>query len=44
MLDLASGKKVWEFDAGAGFTASPAIAGGRIVIGDIDGKVYAFGG
>ena len=24
VLDLATGKKVWEFEAGAGFTASPA--------------------
>ena len=26
VLDLATGKEVWEFDAGAGFTASPALA------------------
>jgi len=44
VLDLASGKKVWEFEAGSGFTASPAVAGGRIVIGDTDGKLYAIGG
>ena len=43
VLDLASGRKVWEFEAGGGFTASPAIAGGRVVIGDVDGNVYAFG-
>ena len=32
------------FDAGGGgFTASPAVAGGRVIIGDMDGKIYAFG-
>ena len=29
VLDAASGRKEWEFDAGAALTASPAIAGGR---------------
>jgi outer membrane protein assembly factor BamB len=43
VIDLASGKLVWEFEAGAGFTSSPAIADGRVVIADIDGRVYAFG-
>ena len=43
VLDLASGKKVWEFEAGAPITASPAISGGRIIIGDGDGRLYAFG-
>jgi outer membrane protein assembly factor BamB len=37
------GKKVWEFEAGAPLSASPAIAGGRIVIGSQDGKLYCFG-
>jgi outer membrane protein assembly factor BamB len=44
VLDLATGKKVWEFEAGAPLSASPAIAGGRIVIGSQDGKLYCFGG
>jgi outer membrane protein assembly factor BamB len=43
VLDLASGKMVWEFEAGAPLTASPAIAAGRIVIGSQDGRVYCFG-
>ena len=38
-----NGKKEWEFDAGAGIATSPAIAGGRIVIGTQDGRVYCFG-
>ena len=43
VLDLAAGAKIWEFNAGAPLSASPAIAGGRIVIGSQDGKVYCFG-
>jgi outer membrane protein assembly factor BamB len=43
VIDLTTGKLVWEFEAGAGFSGSPAIADGRVVIGDIDGRVYAFG-
>ena len=43
MLDAATGKKLWEFDAGAAITASPAIAGGRVVIGSQDGRIYCFG-
>jgi outer membrane protein assembly factor BamB len=43
VLDEASGKKMWEFDTGAALTTSPAVAGGRIVIGSQDGQVYVFG-
>ena len=43
VLDLASGKKLWEFEAGAPFTASPAIADGRLIIGDGDGRLYSIG-
>jgi outer membrane protein assembly factor BamB len=43
VLDLETGREVWSFEAGAGFTASPAIADGRVVIGDVDGRIYAFG-
>jgi outer membrane protein assembly factor BamB len=38
-----SGKKLSEFDTGAGITASPAVAGGKVVIGTSDGRLYAFG-
>jgi len=44
VLELATGKKLWEFEAGAPLSASPAIAGGRIVIGSQDGKLFCFGG
>ena len=43
VLDLAVGGKVWEFEAGAALSASPAIAAGRVVIGSQDGRVYCFG-
>jgi outer membrane protein assembly factor BamB len=43
VLELATGKKLWEFEAGAPLSASPAIAGGRIVIGAQDGRIYCFG-
>jgi outer membrane protein assembly factor BamB len=42
-LDLGSGKKVWEWEAGAALAASPAIGEGRLVIGDADGGIHAFG-
>jgi len=38
-----SGKKIREFDTGAGLIASPAVAAGRVVIGAQDGRIYAFG-
>jgi len=44
VLDLATGRKIWAFEAGAPLTASPAIAAGRVVIGSQDGRVYCFGG
>jgi len=43
VLDLKTGAKIWEFDAGASIVASPAVASGRIVIGSQDGVLYAFG-
>ncbi|MBI4476757.1 MAG: PQQ-binding-like beta-propeller repeat protein, partial [Acidobacteria bacterium] len=42
-LDLASGRVVWEFQAGAPLSASPAIDAGRLVIGAQDGRLYCFG-
>jgi len=42
-LSLETGEKLWEFNAGAPFSASPAIAEGRLVIGSQDGVVYCFG-
>ena len=44
VLDLAGGKKLWDFEAGAPLSASPAIAEGRVVIGSQDGRLYCFEG
>jgi outer membrane protein assembly factor BamB len=44
VLDLAAGMKLWDFEAGAPLSASPAIGAGRIVIGSQDGRLYCFGG
>jgi hypothetical protein len=43
VLDIASGKSVFEFEAGGPLTASPAIAAGRLVIGSLDGKLLCLG-
>ena len=43
-LDLATGKKNWEFTAGAPLSASPAAAQGALVIGSQDGVLYCFAG
>ncbi len=42
-LDRKTGKKVWEYEAGGDFIASPAVAEGRLVIGNTDGTLYCFG-
>ena len=39
-LDLATGKKRWEFSTPLGFTASAAVRDGRVYIGDSDGTFY----
>ena len=41
VLAFSNGAKVWEFNAGAALSASPAIANGRIVIGSQDGRLCA---
>jgi outer membrane protein assembly factor BamB len=43
VLDQATGAKIWEDETGSPLSASPAIAGGRVVIGAQDGHVYCFG-
>jgi outer membrane protein assembly factor BamB len=43
VLDATTGKEVFQFEAGAAFLASPAVASGVIVIGDMDGRVYGIG-
>ena len=41
-LALEDGSEQWRFDTGDGITASPAIAGGWLVIGNVAGAVYGF--
>jgi outer membrane protein assembly factor BamB len=40
---LKDGKELWSYEAGQPIESSPAVAGGRIVIGCEDGNVYCFG-
>jgi outer membrane protein assembly factor BamB len=42
-LDLASGKKVWEYEAASPVTSSPAVAKGKVVVATADGQVICFG-
>ena len=42
-LNVNDGKKVWEYEAGDGFTGSPAVADGKLVIASDDGVVFCFG-
>jgi outer membrane protein assembly factor BamB len=44
VLDLAKGTRLWDFNAGGAISASPALAAGRVVIGDQQGRIYCFGG
>ena len=43
-LDAATGKKLWEYEAGAALSASTAISDGKVVIASQDGRVFCFGG
>lgn len=48
-IDRANGKERWRFpmepadgDYAYGFASSPAVANGRVFVGGLDGKLYAF--
>jgi outer membrane protein assembly factor BamB len=41
-LDIATGAHRWVFETGSAFEASPSVAQGFLVIGDLDGALYAF--
>ena len=43
LLDAETSEVKWEYDAGGGFTASPAVVDGRIILGNTDGTLYCFG-
>ncbi|MBI2481049.1 MAG: PQQ-binding-like beta-propeller repeat protein, partial [Planctomycetia bacterium] len=42
-LNRTSGKMEWEYEAKGGFTGSPAVVDGKLVIASDDGVVYCFG-
>jgi outer membrane protein assembly factor BamB len=42
-LDLASGKKVWDYEAASPVTSSPAVGKGKVVVATADGQVICFG-
>jgi outer membrane protein assembly factor BamB len=42
-LDLASGKKVWEYEAASPVTSSPAVAKDKVVVATADRQVICFG-
>ena len=41
-LHAADGALAWEFDAGSGFSASPAVAAGQLVMASDDGTIWCF--
>jgi outer membrane protein assembly factor BamB len=41
-IDLATGRKNWEFDSHSKFAASPAVRDGRVYVGDISDNESAF--
>ena len=43
-LAARTGEETFRFETGSSFVASPSVAGGTLVIGDLDGVLYGFGG
>ena len=41
-LRTSDGEILWEFDAGSGFVASPAVADGCLILATDDGTVWCF--
>jgi len=42
-VDILSGEDKWQYEAGGAFLASPAVAEGKLIIGNEDGTLYCFG-
>jgi len=42
-INVTTGRKLWEWEAGGPISASPALANGVLVIGTQDGVVYGLG-
>ena len=40
---LETGKELWSYEIGQAVGSSPAVAGGKVVIGANDSVVYCFG-
>jgi outer membrane protein assembly factor BamB len=40
---LKDGKEAWSYEIGRPIGSSPAVAGGKIVVGADDGNLYCFG-
>jgi len=43
LISTETGAIVWEGDFGGGFTGSPAVVDGLVIIGNTDGTLYCFG-
>jgi outer membrane protein assembly factor BamB len=43
MVGAGDGAEIWSYEIGSPIIGSPAVAGGMIVIGVQDGRLYAFG-
>ena len=41
-VDIQNGKEQWSFELGDNIRSSPAVVGGKLIIGCDDGKVYCF--
>lgn len=41
-IDLATGKKKWDYDVEAGFNAAAGVRGAMVYVGDRDGRLHAF--
>jgi outer membrane protein assembly factor BamB len=42
-LDIETGRQLWHFEAGGAVNGSPAVAAGRLVLGNDEGQLYCFG-
>ena len=43
LVSLYDGKLIWSYETGSQIISNPAVAGGRIYVGNSDGNLYCFG-
>ena len=43
VLNLENGLEIWSYEIGAAILGGPAVAGGLIIVGAEDGRIYTFG-